>query len=203
MAERSTRTGTAGATSADVSAQAEKASAEASQAAHSAGDVIRAGTDQAVDDARAMVRDMADRQRQRAAQSLGGMASALHKSARDLEKESGTMARYTDMAADRLDEAATYLRSADWQEIVNGAEGFARRQPYWFIGGAVAAGFVLARFLKSSGGEGPREGMGGATGRGGSAYAPGGTVTGGYGASAPAQPYASPAAATTTTGDLT
>ncbi|MEW5729948.1 MAG: hypothetical protein AB1918_19125, partial [Pseudomonadota bacterium] len=154
------------------------------------------------------VRDMADRQRQRAAQSLGGMASALHKSARDLEKESGTMARYTDMAADRLDEAATYLRSADWHEIVNGAEGFARRQPYWFIGGAVAAGFVLARFLKSSGGEGLREGMGGATGRGGSAYAPGGTVTGGgYGSSTTAQPYASPAATpttstTTTTGDL-
>jgi hypothetical protein len=41
-------------------------------------------------------------------------------------------------------------------------EDFARRQPALFIGGSVAAGFALARFLKSSADrrereEGPRE----------------------------------------------
>lgn len=199
MAERSTRTGTtAGATGADVSAQAEKAVPEAKQTAHSAADAIRAGKDEARD----MVRDLADRQRHRAAESLGGMASALHSSARDLEKESTTMARYTDVAADQLDRVAGYLRRADWNEIIEGAESFARRQPYWFIGGAVAAGFVLARFLKSSGGA-PREGMGTA-GRGGSAYAPGAPApVGGYGSSTTAAPYATSASTTASTGDLT
>ena len=182
MAERSTRTSTAGAAASDVSSQADKAADEVRQAAQSAGDVVRAGADQAVDEARHMRRDMADRQRQRAAASLGGMASALHKSARDLEKESGTMARYTDMAADRLDEVAGYLRGADWHEIKSGTENFARRQPYWFIGGAVAAGFVLARFLKSSGGETMAEEGMGTTGRGGSVYSPAASTGAGYGA---------------------
>lgn len=202
MAERSARTGTtAGAAGADVAA--EPLATEAKQTAHSAAEALRAGTDQAVDEARDMVREMADRQRRRAAESLGGMASALHKSARDLEKESGTMARYTDLAAERLDEVAGYLRRADWNEIIDGAESFARRRPYWFIGGAVTTGFLLARFLKSSGGGAIRQGEG-VTGRGGSAYAP---TAGGYGTAATAS-YVSPAAggsvpaATTTTGDL-
>lgn len=205
MAERSTRTGTAaGVAGTDVSAPAEPLSPEAKQTAHSAAEALRAGTDQAVDEARDMVREIADRQRRRAAESLGGMASALHKSARDLEEESSTMARYTDLAAERLDEAAGYLRRADWNEIIEGAESFARRQPYWFIGGAVATGFVLARFLKSSGGA-ARQGAE-VTGRGGSAYAPGASAAaGGYGTSAAAS-YTAPAtggATTTATGDLT
>jgi hypothetical protein len=51
---------------------------------------------------------------------------------------------------DGLDSVATVLRDQDPRSIVRAVEGFARRQPALFVAGSVAAGFALARFLKSS-----------------------------------------------------
>lgn len=113
--------------------------------------VLRAGREQAFEEAKTRVREAADQQRGRAAEAVGGMAGALHRAAGDMREENETMGRYADMAAERLDEVATYLRDADWGEVIHGAEDFARRQPYWFVGGAMAAGFLLARFVKNSG----------------------------------------------------
>jgi ElaB/YqjD/DUF883 family membrane-anchored ribosome-binding protein len=115
----------------------------------STGEMIRSGTDQAIDEAKTMVRDLADTQRKKAAEGLGGMAQALHRTAHSLDAESKTMARYTELAAERLDDAARYLKQSNWGDLIEGAESFARRQPYWFIGGAVATGFLAARFFKS------------------------------------------------------
>jgi|AGTN01.1.fsa_nt_gi hypothetical protein len=110
-----------------------------------------AGREKAFQEAKARVREAAEAQRERAASALGGVAGALHRTASDLNAENETMGRYTDMAAERLDEVANYLRTADWNSVVEGAEDFARRQPAWFIGGAVAAGFLIARAVKNSG----------------------------------------------------
>lgn len=154
MAERSSRTTTGGSAGADLSSSAsstaEDLSAQAKQTAKEGAGILRAGKDEAVREAQHMVRDIVEEQRSRAASQLGGMADALHKSARDLEQENKTMAKYTDMAAERLDDVARYLRQANWNDMMREAESFARRQPYWFIGGAVAAGFLAARFVKSA-----------------------------------------------------
>jgi ElaB/YqjD/DUF883 family membrane-anchored ribosome-binding protein len=122
-----------------------------SESGRRAVNVLRAGREQAFDEAKTRVREAADQQRGRAAEAVGGMAGALHRAAGDMREENETMGRYADMAAERLDEVATYLRDADWGEVIHNAEDFARRQPYWFVGGAMAAGFLLARFVKNSG----------------------------------------------------
>lgn len=98
-----------------------------------------------------MVRTMADQQRHRAAEQVSGLGRALHRVADDMGKENEVMGRYTQMAADRLDQAAEYLRRSDFDSLIEGAEEFARRQPYLFVGGMLAAGFLTARVLKSAG----------------------------------------------------
>lgn len=109
------------------------------------------GTEEAVIEAKQMVREVADEQRRRAASMLGGVAGALHKAAGDMKSENEMIGRYTNIAAERLDQAAEYLRRSNWDDVLAGAEDMARRQPYWFVGGAMAAGFLLARMVKSSG----------------------------------------------------
>lgn len=96
------------------------------------------------------MRAAAETQRQRAAQAVNGVAGVLHRAADDLNAENQTMGQYTDLAADRLDAVASYLRDADWDGVVDGAQGFARRNPAWFIGGALVTGFVIARAVKGA-----------------------------------------------------
>lgn len=117
---------------------------------------LKASGDRMLADAKAKVRDAADTQRARAADAVRGMAGALHRAAGDLKPENETMGRYTDMAADRLDQFAGYLRGADWSDVITQAEDMARRQPAWFIGGAMVAGFVAARLIKNAAESGAR-----------------------------------------------
>lgn len=125
--------------------------AEAEAAGIRASDSLKAGGEKALQEAKTKMREAAESQRRRAVDAVGGMAGALHRAAHDLNAENETMGRYTDMAAERLDDVASYLRDTDWKQVVEGAEDFARRQPYLFVGGAMLAGFVLARFVKNSG----------------------------------------------------
>lgn len=113
--------------------------------------ILKAGKDEALTEAKAMVREAADEQRRRAAGAVGGVAGALHRAASDLEPQNEVIGRYTHMAAQRLDEVADYLRKSSFDDVLTGAEDLARRQPYWFVGGAMAAGFLLARMVKSGG----------------------------------------------------
>lgn len=116
----------------------------------SPGEMLQAGRARAMEEAKAMVADLAETQRKKAADALGGIAQALRKTAIDLDPENTTMARYTDIAAERLDEVARYLRQAHFNDVIVEAENFARRQPWWFLGGAMATGFIAARMMKSS-----------------------------------------------------
>lgn len=111
---------------------------------------MKASGDRMLEDAKAKVMDAADSQRRRAAEAVGGVAGALHRAAGQLKPENETMGRYTDMAAERLDQFAGYLRGANWSDVVSEAEDLARRQPVWFIGGAMAAGFLAARLIKNA-----------------------------------------------------
>ena len=42
------------------------------------------------------------------------------------------------------------IRTGDFNDLLQGAQSFARRQPTAFLGMAVLAGFGVVRFLKSS-----------------------------------------------------
>jgi len=102
--------------------------------------------------ARSRARSAFEHQQHRIADSIGSVAEALHQAANQLnEKNQDVAARYTDTAAERIEQFADSLRNRDVDELVNQAEQYARRQPEVFIGGAIAVGFVLARFLRTSG----------------------------------------------------
>lgn len=98
------------------------------------------------------IRAAFEQQSHRAADQIGGVAQALHQAARQLDEENnGTAARYTVMAADRVEQFADTLRNSTVDDLVGQVESFARRQPEIFLGAAFGVGFLFARFIKSSG----------------------------------------------------
>lgn len=85
------------------------------------------------------------------AEQVDSMAHALRATAHQLDEQNkGTVARYADWAADGLDRLSNSLRERDLDSIVSQVSDFARRRPAAVIGGAMVAGFLLSRFLKSS-----------------------------------------------------
>lgn len=107
---------------------------------------------EAAGSAQGRIRSLLEQQTDRAADQLGGVATALHKAADQLNSEnSGTAAQYAEQAAGRVERVADLLRHSSLDDMVGEVEGFARRQPELFIGGAFALGFLAARFVKSSG----------------------------------------------------
>jgi ElaB/YqjD/DUF883 family membrane-anchored ribosome-binding protein len=61
-----------------------------------------------------------------------------------------TAAKYTNSLAEQIENISGYFERKDVRDMVRDVETFARRNPAYFIGGAVALGFLAARFLKSS-----------------------------------------------------
>ncbi|MCC6328535.1 MAG: hypothetical protein IT174_08465 [Acidobacteria bacterium] len=58
-------------------------------------------------------------------------------------------ARYSELAAKKIENAAGYLERTNVREMYTDLENFARRNPAVYIGGAFALGLIAARFLKS------------------------------------------------------
>lgn len=117
----------------------------------STSEVIRHSATDAVQQARSMVRDAAEQQKHRAAEGIQGFARSLHDMARNLDSEHQDIpARYTHLAAEQLERTAQALDRRSMEEMLTDVERFARRRPAVFIGSAFAAGFLVARFLKSS-----------------------------------------------------
>ena len=80
-----------------------------------------------------------------------GIANALGQTTKGLSDENQTeLASYSDSLGSQIEQVADYLENKDPSDIARDLEGFARRQPAAFIGGAVALGLVAARFLRSS-----------------------------------------------------
>jgi hypothetical protein len=96
-------------------------------------------------------RDFAERQKSAGAEQIGGVARAVHGAADKLEQDIPFAAEYVRQAADTIEGAAEKLKQKSVDDIAQSIADFARAQPVAFLGGAVLAGFVLARFLKSSG----------------------------------------------------
>jgi hypothetical protein len=95
-------------------------------------------------------RQFAERQKSAGAEQIGGVARAVHGAADKLEQDLPFAADYVRQAAATIEGAADSLKQKSVDDIAKSVADFARAQPVAFIGGAVLAGFVLARFLKSS-----------------------------------------------------
>lgn len=101
------------------------------------------------EEARVLLADMVDQQKLTGAEAVAGFAHAAQVAARDLEETSPQMARLIRAAADGADRVAEGIRTRSVSDLVDTLSDFGRRQPAAFLGGAVLAGFVLARFFKS------------------------------------------------------
>ena len=62
----------------------------------------------------------------------------------------GQFAEVTTGVADAVENVSSRLRDATVDDILTETNTFARHQPALFLGGALAVGFLLARFLKST-----------------------------------------------------
>jgi hypothetical protein len=63
------------------------------------------------------------------------------------------IAGYIEEAAMQVDALSRTMHERHWGELVADTEDFARRQPTWFVLGAVATGFILGRLLWTSTGD--------------------------------------------------
>jgi hypothetical protein len=119
---------------------------------------MRQARDKVLDQAKSTFRDARDRAgsslnegRRQAAEQIGGIGGALHRTSEQLRNED--QARFADVADSvgrQIDRVAYYLRDSDGRTIARDIEGLARRQPALVFASAFALGLVAARFLKSS-----------------------------------------------------
>lgn len=121
--------------------------------------------------ARSRMRSLADTGREELADQLGGLGRALHSAGGTLrDEEQGQAGHYGELIGDQLERASRYLREHDAGAMIGQIEGFARRQPLLFLGGCVAVGLAVGRFLKA--GPGGEETPTGVTGEVRSPYEP-------------------------------
>jgi uncharacterized protein YjbJ (UPF0337 family) len=103
-------------------------------------------------EAKQTAQSAAEQRKDSAATRLEGVASGLREAGRKMHEEDEDMfARYADSAASGVEDFSNYLRNHSTGDLFHEVEGFARRQPEVFLAGALAAGFFLGRFFKSSG----------------------------------------------------
>ncbi len=101
--------------------------------------------------ARSKLTSVIGSQKDKAADRIGAVSVALKTASQRLrEQNQEAFAQYADKIAAQIDDLSGYLQTNEPDQIINEAEDFIRRRPGFVIGGAFAAGFFMARFLKSS-----------------------------------------------------
>ena len=94
--------------------------------------------------------DFAEAGKATGAERIGRLGRAVHGAANEIGRELPQAAEYVRTAGDGLENAAAHLRDHSVQDLFESFNRFARRQPVAAFAGAILAGFVLSRFLKSS-----------------------------------------------------
>ena len=108
----------------------------------------RAGT--VAERVKSKARNVAEQQKNAGVNQIGGVANAMEAAAGELEREMPMAAGYIADVAKQLDTMASALRERSVDDMLGNVADFARKQPTVFFAGAVAAGFALSRFAKSS-----------------------------------------------------
>jgi hypothetical protein len=103
------------------------------------------------DEAAQTVEARAARGMSQAGEVLHQVANAVRDSSTGLQTEQPQIARVMATAAEKLDEAATYVSDREPRELIDTAQDTARRQPALVIGGGLLAGILLGRVLRSAG----------------------------------------------------
>jgi gas vesicle protein len=91
-----------------------------------------------------------DGQKTAGAEYVGSLANTIRRAAREFDGDLPIAGTYMRKAASQVEGVADTIKTGDFNDLVSGAQSFARRQPTAFLGIAVLAGFGVVRFLKSS-----------------------------------------------------
>ncbi|GAB2786138.1 hypothetical protein GCM10027040_10270 [Halomonas shantousis] len=98
-----------------------------------------------------IVEQQVERQKEMAADQVGGVAKAVHSMADQFDEQGqASWARYAHDLAGNVDEFSGTLRERDAATLISQTKALGRRRPALFVGGAVMAGILLSRFVKSS-----------------------------------------------------
>jgi hypothetical protein len=124
--------------------------AQATQAARDLKDRATHTAKEIVSGAESKLRTVAEEQKVAGAGRVSTIASAIRRTADELEGELPQAAHYVRGAATELQNLSDGVRGRDINELLRDVQDFARRQPAAFLGASVLAGFVAVRFLKSS-----------------------------------------------------
>jgi hypothetical protein len=103
-------------------------------------------------------------QKSAGADYVGSLAGTIRRAAGEFDNDLPIAGTYIRKAASQVEGMADTIRTGNFNDLVRGAQSFARRQPTAFLGMAVLAGFGVVRFLKSSADE--AEGVTGSKGSG-------------------------------------
>ena len=149
------RSGWQGASATEAGSRAGGSSAQSSaqEIADRARDAASSTADALKDSAKdlaAQGRDMLEDQKRSGADYISGVAEALRRAAKEVEKDVPFAGNYIRTAGSQVDSFADAVRQGDFRDLVTQTQAFARRQPTLFVGLSMLAGFGVARLLKGA-----------------------------------------------------
>jgi hypothetical protein len=128
-----------------AAASSETIKDQASEFVDAAKDVASQATDK--------LKQTVDGQKSAGAEYVGSLADTIRRAAKEFDGDLPIAGTYIRKAASQVEGVADTIRTGNFNDLVRGAQSFARRQPTAFLGMAVLAGFGVVRFLKSSANE--------------------------------------------------
>jgi len=128
-----------------AAASSETIQDQASEFVDAAKDVASQATDK--------LKQTVDGQKSAGAEYVGSLADTIRRAAKEFDGDLPIAGTYIRKAASQVEGVADTIRTGNFNDLVRGAQSFARRQPTAFLGIAVLAGFGVVRFLKSSANE--------------------------------------------------
>jgi hypothetical protein len=111
--------------------------------------------DSTIDQAKSQATSYVDQRKDEVAQSIAGFASSLREATKEFDDRPG-IREFVDSAAGGLEQVADSIRERSFNEIFELGEDMVRRRPGAVAVATLVAGFLAARFIKSSA-EGIRE----------------------------------------------
>ena len=133
-----------------VGASSDTIKAQASDFVDSAKDVASQATDK--------LKQAVDAQKSAGADYVGSLAGTIRRAAKEFDNDLPIAGTYIRKAAVQVEGIADTIKTGNFNDLIRGAQSFARRQPTAFLGMAVLAGFGVVRFLKSSATDADRSG---------------------------------------------
>jgi hypothetical protein len=123
----------------------------AKQEAHAVAEHVRSQAKDARHKAKAKVSSTFDEQKSRMAREVGGLASALRKTAEELEgQDQHDLAVYLRSAANVTGKVGESIEGKDARDLVGSADELARREPTLLFVGAAALGFIASRAIRTA-----------------------------------------------------